>query len=129
MTSRPVRWCYSILLRLHPTGFRQRFAGEMLATFDEAIAAYGVPWLLADAVASLLRQRVIRAFNAVEDPAATATIGLMAGTYPTYRPPHLTVGKLSLAFLLSLLLIPLIQPYSMDLVPLHVKQVHHALPK
>lgn len=54
------RSLYVFLIRLHPSDFRERFADEMLWIFEqEAALAGGLP-LLADGVASLLRQRILR---------------------------------------------------------------------
>ncbi|PYT78790.1 MAG: hypothetical protein DMG40_19110 [Acidobacteria bacterium] len=46
---------YKGLLWLHPAGFRERFAGEMLWIFDETAEQAG-PRAFADAFVSLLRQ-------------------------------------------------------------------------
>ncbi len=105
------RTFYRTLLRLHPRGFRARFGDEMLLLFDEAVEGYGGWWLVGELVVSLARQRVLRA--GVEDGISPAEecVGLMAGTYPVFRPPHLTWGKLSAAFVLSLLLTALVRPF------------------
>lgn len=105
MKKTAARTLYIALLRLHPAGFRRSFAGEMLLVFDEAGEAYGASWLLADAVASLLRQRLLR-WPEDEQLSVSVEQSLLAGTYPMPRSPHLTVRKLSLAFLLSLLGMP-----------------------
>src|SRR5215467_11919459 len=54
------RWLYIWLLWRHPPRFRQRFGDEMLDIFDES-APSERPSLLRDAVASLFRQRFLRA--------------------------------------------------------------------
>ena len=54
------RVLYRCLVRLHPSTFRQEFAGEMLWIFDEASAAHGVTHLFADGFVSLARQWLIR---------------------------------------------------------------------
>ena len=54
------RTVYRCLLRLHPADFRDQFAEEMLWIFDEAAAAVGTMPLLADVLASLARQWVVR---------------------------------------------------------------------
>lgn len=54
---RPV---YRLLLRLHPSYFRQRFADEMMSIFDQAQNPLAELGLLADAVASLFRQWTLR---------------------------------------------------------------------
>jgi hypothetical protein len=54
------RILYRFLLSLHPREFRDEFAGEMLWIFDEAAAAIGPLSLLADALASLVRQWLMR---------------------------------------------------------------------
>ncbi|HEY7388576.1 MAG TPA: hypothetical protein VH640_08710 [Bryobacteraceae bacterium] len=54
------RSLYRFLLSLHPREFREEFCGEMLWIFDEAAGTLGAMPLLADAVASLARQRFVR---------------------------------------------------------------------
>jgi hypothetical protein len=105
-----VRRIYCALLRLHPGGFRGRFGAEMLYAFDDAAELYGASWLLRDLAISLVRQRVFRSREDDEAFDSQEQIGLMAGAYPLARPPHLTVGKLSLALVLSALLMMLIRP-------------------
>lgn len=53
---------YSFLISLHPPSFRERFAREMLWTFEEAATSnsWGAGSLLRDAILSLLRQWLIR---------------------------------------------------------------------
>jgi hypothetical protein len=59
---------YSLLLRLHPRAFRERFSEEMLSIFDESPRKHP---LLLDACASLLRQWVLRS-GARDRPAPIA---------------------------------------------------------
>jgi hypothetical protein len=54
------RALYGGLVRLHPAAFRSRFGAEMLLNFDEAAASEGTARLLLDALASLLRQWLLR---------------------------------------------------------------------
>ena len=61
---------YRAVLRMYPVGFRERFAGEMLWIFDETVAEVGVWRLSADAVMSVVRQRV------AERDEAGAALGL-----------------------------------------------------
>ena len=103
MTQRIARLVYAALLGLHPKGFVERFGGEMLRVFDEAAESYGLAWLLGDAALSLVRQRIFRTEDEAELAAAEVRFGLLAGTYPRVRPPHLTSGKLSAAFVLTVL--------------------------
>ncbi len=104
------RQVYCVLLGLHPGGFRSRFGAEMLYAFDDATEAYGASWLLKDLALSLVRQRVFRS-EGEEQVEVDDGIGLMAGTYPGFRPPHLTVGKVALAIVFSSLLSALIRPF------------------
>jgi hypothetical protein len=53
------RALYQGLVRLHPAAFREEFGAEMQWIFDEA-SANGVIVLFADALASLLRQWIVR---------------------------------------------------------------------
>ena len=105
------RWMYRVLLRLHPSDFRTRFGGEMLLVFEEAVEGYGEWWLVGKLGVSLVRQRVLRTAVEGEICATEECVGLMAGTYPAPHPPHLTWGKVSLAFVLSLLLAALVRPF------------------
>jgi D-alanyl-D-alanine carboxypeptidase len=51
---------YLALLRLHPRAFRERFADEMMATFEEAAANQNVLSLFGDCLISLTRQWLLR---------------------------------------------------------------------
>jgi hypothetical protein len=53
------RTLYQGLVRLHPLAFREEFGAEMQWIFDET-SANGVIALFADALASLLRQWIVR---------------------------------------------------------------------
>jgi hypothetical protein len=110
MQRRLARRLYVVLLRLHPGWFSRDFADEMLRVFDEAAETYGAGWLLCEAAISLGRQWVWRSADEGYVAAGSDRFGLMAGVYPVFRPPHLTMGKLSAAGLLSLLLYGLIRP-------------------
>jgi hypothetical protein len=55
-----MRFLYALLISLHPSSFRKRFAQEMLLIFDEAANLWGAGSLFRDAILSLLRQRLIR---------------------------------------------------------------------
>lgn len=50
------RRLYQLILRLHPSAFRHRFAREMALDFEDALATYGFSRLLIDATYSLVRQ-------------------------------------------------------------------------
>jgi EF hand len=67
------RWLYRCLLRAHPRGFREKFAGEMLWIYDQRQGIRSVASLFADALASLARQWVWRpglgSACAVQEPA------------------------------------------------------------
>jgi hypothetical protein len=55
-----MRLFYALLISLHPSSFRKRFALEMLLIFDEGANAWGAGSLFRDAILSLLRQWLIR---------------------------------------------------------------------
>jgi hypothetical protein len=55
-----LRPLYCCVLRLHPPGFRQRFAEEMLSIFDQAGGKAAAFRLLLDGLLSLARQWVLR---------------------------------------------------------------------
>ena len=55
-----MRFLYALLISLHPSSFRKRFAQEMLSIFDEAAILWGAGSLFRDAILSLLRQWLIR---------------------------------------------------------------------
>jgi uncharacterized protein DUF3738 len=76
------RRLYSLILRLHPAAFRSRFAREMALDFDDALAAYGFPRLLADATRSLIRQWMTApAFTPNAAAAPIPSHPLLAGHY------------------------------------------------
>jgi hypothetical protein len=51
-----MRFLYALLISLHPSSFRERFAQEMLLIFDGAANSWGAGSLCRDAILSLLRQ-------------------------------------------------------------------------
>jgi hypothetical protein len=55
-----MRHLYALLISLHPSSFRKRFAQEMSLIFDEAANSWGAGSLFRDAILSLLRQWLIR---------------------------------------------------------------------
>ena len=55
-----LRLLYSWLLRLHPEGFRKRFAQEMLSIFDHVEKGPAAAKLVVDALLSLVRQWTLR---------------------------------------------------------------------
>jgi hypothetical protein len=55
-----MRFLYALLVGLHPSSFRKRFAQEMLLIFEEAANSWGAGSLFGDAILSLLRQWIIR---------------------------------------------------------------------
>lgn len=54
------RGIYCLFIRLHPRDFRERFGDEMELIFEEAASSWGAVELLLDAIASLLRQWILR---------------------------------------------------------------------
>lgn len=126
MNLKLARASYSLLLRMHPAAFRERFGDEMLQVFDDAFESRGWVWLLADVAASLGRQRVLRPENGPE--MATSRAGLLAGVYLDPWPPHLTSGKVATACLLSLLAVFLFPPREAihHTRAAHYREVRHA---
>jgi hypothetical protein len=55
-----IRSIYKYLVELHPYPFRQRFAEQMLSTFDDASRERSAIRLVIDAFFSMLRQRLFR---------------------------------------------------------------------
>jgi hypothetical protein len=74
-----MRRVYLLVLRLHPAAFRERFGEEMLEIFENAPGL----GLLADGVASLFRQWVLR--PEFREPIAAVASPLF-GTIDPYRP-------------------------------------------
>ena len=70
-----IRFLYVCLLRLHPRQFRQRFAGEMLWIFDQAVEIRDR--LVTDAVVSLWRQWALRPHTGMQ-PATNGATALRA---------------------------------------------------
>lgn len=71
------RRIYQLLLRLHPAGFRERFAQEMLWVFDQSVADTGVYRALADGSLSVVKQW------AANDVSPSATTNGMFKRLPT----------------------------------------------
>jgi hypothetical protein len=103
------RSLYVALLRLHPEEFQRRYASEMLATFDEAVQSFSPAWLLREAVASVLRQHLLRR---PADPVAAADgpVGLISGVYPLMEPFELRAERLLLAVVLSVTMLRTVFP-------------------
>src|SRR4029077_11584979 len=55
-----LRPLYRWVLRLHPSGFRKRFADEMLSIFDHRVGKPAALSLLVDGLVSLARQWALR---------------------------------------------------------------------
>jgi hypothetical protein len=75
------RAVYRGLLWLHPSFFREQFAGEMLWIFDQAVGTEGAAALLADGLLSLIRQGLIRRMTwkiAAAVAGALLQVGLVA---------------------------------------------------
>jgi Ca2+-binding EF-hand superfamily protein len=108
--------CYSLLLRLHPTPFRQCYEKEMLAIYEEIAADGRVPGLFIDAVVSLFRQWVLR--PEFRRAASGAPIAVAGGKVPllasldsyTPHPGAILMGCLLSAALLSLVVTASIRP-------------------
>src|ERR1017187_5152403 len=80
-----LRWLYIQLIWLHPAPFRWRFGDDMLDDFDRA-PNRAKPRYLADAVASLARQWLLRPeFRQPEAPAATAEALLETVAVPLFQ--------------------------------------------
>ena len=71
-----MRMLYVWLIGLHPRNFRERFGEDMTGIFDEAESRGHRAVLLADALASLIRQRWLRPRS---QRAASASVHLAAG--------------------------------------------------
>jgi hypothetical protein len=80
-----VRLLYAFLLRLHPRGFRDRFADEMMAIFDEASGTVGSVRFLGDVLLSLIRQWAFRP-QQQPVPVSVANPSGMFQTLDTYTP-------------------------------------------
>jgi hypothetical protein len=55
-----IRTLYSALLQVHPRGFRERFADEMLCIFDEISSPHERAFLLYDGLCSFAVQWLFR---------------------------------------------------------------------
>ena len=104
-----LRWLYIQLIWLHPAPFRWRFGDDMLNDFDRA-RSRAKPRYLADAVASLARQWLLRPeFRRPEAPAATAEALVETVAVPlfqcieTYRPRPAALLHGGLLAILSIL--------------------------
>lgn len=85
-----LRFVYHWLLRLHPERFRDRFAEEMLAIFDDAVEKQIRVALLTDGFVSLVRQWTMRSEyweQKVIAPAHSATDGVpLFYTFESFKP-------------------------------------------
>ena len=55
-----ISFLYRAILAMHPREFRERFAGDMFCTMEDARRERGAAMLLLDAFVSLLRQWIVR---------------------------------------------------------------------
>ena len=101
-----LRWLFIQLIWLHPAPFRWRFGDDMLDDFDRA-PNRARPRYLADAVASLARQWLLRPeFRHPDSPAATADALLAVPLFQTieaYRPRPAALLQGGLLAILSIL--------------------------
>jgi uncharacterized protein (TIGR03435 family) len=102
------RRLYQLILRLHPTAFRNRFAREMSLDFEDALATYGFSRLFADATHSLLRQWATPVFSPSREQTPIPSHPLLAGHYmpltdAPLTPFELLRGSLLFAVLLFML--------------------------
>jgi hypothetical protein len=86
-----LRLLYKCVLRLHPPGFRKRFAAEMLSIFDHTAGKRAALLLFADGVLSLARQWTLRPEFWTEVPPAQAQQSVTEGipsfhTLDAFRP-------------------------------------------
>jgi hypothetical protein len=102
---------YILLVKLHPSPFRERFGGEMLTLWREAVAENGAPAFLTDAVVSLIRQwssTVYKASDLPQEISHRKTSGLMAGQYSSLADtgpgPWRLIQSVSAIVLIALLL-------------------------
>jgi hypothetical protein len=83
-----MRFVYRFLLRLHPAAFRERYASEMLGIFDEGAGSLGVAPFLADGVASLARQWLVRSNVWTMAAGGLSAFVLIAGMMSLAAFPH-----------------------------------------
>lgn len=84
-----LRPLYRCVLRLHPSGFRRRFADEMLSIFDHSVGKPAALRLLVDGLVSLARQWVLRPefwheLSPAQQPAADGILSFY--TLDPFRP-------------------------------------------
>jgi len=84
------RRLYRLLLRLHPTAFRNEFAREMALDFEDALYTYGLGRLFIDATGSLGRQWWARILSGAPDPISAPRPSLLAGNYVMVRDESFT---------------------------------------
>jgi hypothetical protein len=89
-----IRFLYGQVLRMHPSAFRRRFSAEMLLAFDEAVGSEGAFVLLADCLASLMRQWFLRSRLWV---AILAIAGALLGFMALLRLPRAAFGRVLLS--------------------------------
>jgi uncharacterized protein (TIGR03435 family) len=75
------RRIYCLLLRLHPTTFRNEFACEMALDFENALHTYGFGRLFLDATSSLARQWSAHIFSDAPNSISAHGRSLLAGDY------------------------------------------------
>jgi hypothetical protein len=96
-----LRFLYRRALRLHPRGFRKRFAEQMLSIFDQSKGKRAGLWLLADALLSLARQWALRPEFWHESSAAQQPAPDSIPSFSTFDPFRPRAGALIHGLVLS----------------------------
>lgn len=103
-----LRPLYRCVLRLHPRGFRHRFADEMLSIFDHTAGKLPALRLLLDGLSSLVRQWTLRPQFWRERPIAPASPPAIEGkgipSFYTLEPFRPHAGAVIQGLVLSLIL-------------------------
>jgi|GEM_PF-2764162 len=98
---------YALLIRLHPTEFRETYGEEMLWVFEQDSAERSPYWLIWDGARSLVRQRLLR--PDVAAATATATVdgpSFLVLEETRLRPMQVLRGAAAAAVLFGLVLGP-----------------------
>ena len=98
-----VQFLYRVLLRLHPSSFRDRFQDEMLWVFEEQARHGDLSSLLFDALRSLLVQH-LNSSHYVEPGQAGFTLEVATSSLSSIRMLQAAVGAMALTMGFALLL-------------------------
>lgn len=122
-----LRRAYALLLRLHPRHFRNRYGQEMLWIYDESVRGDRTR-LFADAIVSVLRQRLLRDVDDALSPSTyNRTAGPVFATIDSSRLPLFSLWQGGAAAVLAWFALGILITAGSDRSRLEFASVHYLI--